>query len=445
MTTDTGLAIKSALKLLGRSNTVDTSEAGSMPTAKTRAVLDFLTASTQEELKNQELNLREMTQSLFDWHEEKRSTKALLHAFNNAIMTEGKYAEAVEITGFISALAPLMQPDRLARLFEAINEVETAYAPARYTVSLYQKLNWLLARYPEERRETLARSLWVVAHKGRWWDITTGVQDEEPAQQQEEEGLQLADLIKDFSTDLALHWTEQRQALFSTASEKKYGSVIRDAIERYSDNQLDEKIVDPDFAVFAGGIKWLAPRERPESPVASLVSVVQQLPEVIDEYEFPEKPKRFNDLFPNIRLYGEQAIARAFPIIREALTLDGQTLNGVQFEVVRNAVELEANKTFMGNCTWSYKGQMEKGMYILFRMHYQGEIYNAATAFNQRNNGDGSWGIREVNSRFNRGAVPQKVRDLFSDLVKQLPGYCLRNNEDAQREVKRKLKVSYKL
>ncbi len=447
MTNDNAIAIQNALAVLSKANPKNVAQEitranTAVPTANTRATLDFLTASTQEELKNQELNLREMTQNLFDWHGEKRSTKALLHAFHNAILSEGKYVEAVEITAYIAALAPLLEPDRLARLFNAIHEVKVSYAPARYTVSLYKKIVRLFAQFNEDRREQLAYSLWVESHQGRWWDLTAG--DVAHNNEGHEEGLTIDGLIEEFTRKQTIRWTEERHALFSQIPERE---DIRDAVATYNDALIKGLQVDPDFSIYAAGLSWLTPLERPESPVGSLLDSLDRLVDLLEDYTFPEKPKKFSELFPDIKLYGDKI---RFPFPMAIMATDGHTVQGVRLEVVDNATLLAENRNYMGNCTWGYKGQMEKATYVLYRLHFAGHIYNGSMLLNHNvgnaRNPNG-WHIGEVNSRHNAGKVPTVVRQVFDNLVHNMPVQAARevqNLQDTEKALKG-FKIQYKL
>lgn len=398
-------AVRNALSFLGSTSTVG-AKSNVVPTARTRAALDLLSSSTSEQLADHQVNLRELSNDLFNWSGKARSNKNVMRALNTALQTDGKYSHAVEITAYVAALAPFLEADRLARVFDAMNEVSTAFAPAKYTLQLSHKLGWLLERYPEERREKLAYSLWVEAHEGRWWDITAGrvagVVDAEPAE--------FESLIESF-TEFKLPWTPTNAERFSHIAED---DRIRESLRKYNDFLMKEKIMDPDIALYASQLSWLNPLERPESPVGSLLDTIKEIVDTV-EYTLPEKPKKFADLFPDIKLYG----GNEFPFPYSVLDTDSRDLlPNVKMELVRNATVLADNRTYMGNCTWSYKNRMEKGEYALYRLHHKGEIYNAAMTLNGNAK---KWGMGEINSRFNRGDVPNNVREAFKNFVNRMP------------------------
>jgi hypothetical protein len=396
-------AIRGALNILGNK----TGNTATVRTAGAKSALDLLADSTLDELIENQVNLREVAVKLFNWGPEPKATKNVIRALNTALNTPGKYSHAVEVTGYISALSPLLQPDRLVRLFSLVNEVETAFAPNRYTLQLSHKMSRLLSRYPEDRREKLAHSLWVESHTGRWWDLTAG--DNVFNNQEQPAALKPAEAKKRF-INRTLTWSPDAAAKLSTMLRDK---EIIEALDEYNDDLAHELPVDPDTAVLASNLPWLTPVERPESPIGSLLDTVQTLVKELD-YELPEKPKKFSELFPNIRMYG----GKQFPFPASVYMRDNVVLvPGVVGSIIQDSVRLAENRDYMGNCTWSYKDRMEAGSYVLYRITAQnGDIYNAS--MNLRN---GKWSVSEVNSRFNRSNVPQIVHTAFAEFVKSLP------------------------
>jgi hypothetical protein len=207
-----------------------------------------------------------------------------------------------------------------------------------------------------------------------------------------------------------LTWSPDAAAKLSTMLRDK---EIIEALDEYNDDLAHELPVDPDTAVLASNLPWLTPVERPESPIGSLLDTVQTLVKELD-YELPEKPKKFSELFPNIRMYG----GKQFPFPASVYMRDNVVLvPGVVGSIIQDSVRLAENRDYMGNCTWSYKDRMEAGSYVLYRITAQnGDIYNAS--MNLRN---GKWSVGEVNSRFNRSNVPTIVRTAFAEFVKSLP------------------------
>jgi hypothetical protein len=406
------LAIRNALSLVGVEQNSEHKTANVVPTSKTRSAIDLLADSSPEKMLDHQVNLREVASGLFNWSGKTRTTKSVIRALNVALTTPGKYHHAVELSAYISALSPMMEPDRIARLFTALNEVETAYSPARYTLQLSHKLSKILSEFNEDRRERLAYSLWVEAHKGRWWDLTAGEQQEAPAVDEaepaKEELMPRKELIELF-TNFKLPWNTSNVYQISKLPENE---EIREALQNYNNSLLKGKIVDPDIALLASYIPWLEIDERPESPIGSLLDNLIMLKNEID-FDFPEKPKSFAALFPNITFYG----GANFPFPNSILVNDGKNLTkDAKLEVVKTATDLAANRTYMGNCTWSYKSRMEQGHYVLFRVHHNGEIYNGSLTLNNNR-----WRLGEINSRFNRGQVPNEIRSAFTAFIGKLP------------------------
>lgn len=417
-------AVQNALAFLGASNPTK-KVSNAVPTAKTRAALDLLAGSTPEQLTIDRIDLRQLTEDLFNWGETPKASKTLMRGLSTALNTPDKYSHAVELTAYIAALAPLLEPDRLTRLFTAINEVETAYAPSRYTMQLSRRLSQLFSRYPQERIEKLAYSLWVEAHKGRWWDLTAGAQ---PVAVDEQETKITGKELLDRYTSGNIAWTPNIAKLFKQIPEN---DLVRETLEQYNNDLLREKAVDPDIALLASYITWLTPDERPESPVGSLIDTLNTIVQEL-EYKLPEKPKKFSELFPDIKLYG----GAQFPFPNSIMFTEGKELvPGVRLEVVNNATQLADNRTYMGNCTWSYKNRMEKGEYVLYRVHNNDEIYNGSLILNKDR-----WRLGELNSRFNRGQVPNNIRTAFERFIAALPPVKVDNELTANKEQFQKLK-----
>jgi hypothetical protein len=307
-------AIRGALNILGHNTTLEVKKSNVVPTAKTRTAIDFLASSNPQKIVDDRIDLRKLSDDLFNWAGEAKSTKTVTKALATALNTENKYSQAVELTAYISALAPLLQPDRLVRLFNVIEEVDTAYAPAKYTMQLSNKLERLLKRYPEERREKLAYSLWVQAHKGRWWDLTAGttinpevlgiaegVEGEHVAGRRIHMEEHFDDVVEAFVQD-RITWGP---LIAEELSQIEENPKIIEALRVYNDKLLRGKLVDPDLGVLSSHIPWLTSTERPESPIGSLLDGLDEIVTLI-EYDLPLKPKSFSELFPNINLYGTE-------------------------------------------------------------------------------------------------------------------------------------------
>lgn len=413
MVSQNTLAVKAAMSLLGAGSKTDRT-VQVVPTAKTRAALDYLAGSSLEELTSQNVNLREVASDLFNWHESgPKATKTVIRALNEALTVPGKYAHAVELVGFLAAAAPHLEPDRIARLFTVVTEVDTAFAPTRYTLQFHARIGKVFNRYSSERAEKLFRSLWVQSHTGRWWDLTAGrlpdVGEIEPV----DIDLTNMDAVVKGYVEGSVPWSPVVADVFRTIPET-YQEPILNFLRAYRHDWSLDKPMDPDIALLASYIPWLESDERLESPVSGLLDLLIQYTELIEGFTFPDKPKQFTDLFPNILLYE----ANVFPFFPSVLKYEKHILTTDSYmEIVQNTHQLQENRDYMGNCTWSYKNRMEKGEYVLFRIHHKGAVYNASMTLNRQRN---TWNVGEVNSRHNRGNVPANIRSAFEALVKEI-------------------------
>ena len=474
-TSDALAAVLRAQQLLGRTGgeLVDpataprrvVSSGGVRPALET-----FAQAATIEDLDAQRVDLKRLMREILDWANKPGETT---RANGNVVKTVVKvlrahdengnslYPQGVEMLGFAAAAAPLIQPDRLARIIAEAPNVATAYAPDRYTLRFYRALKTVLEPYNEQRREQLLTTLWHTAHEGRFWDVTAGVTEVVDNRQrraaQDVEARAAANRAVEEILDGAVRGTDEAHRIIANAlfderlpyNDLTVGLVkelpptteLRDRLAQSSIAVRKGSAVYPDQMVLLSHIPWARPDERPESPIAWLVRQLSSAltPDPDGEGEdaepllkkLPEKPKAFAELFPRDVVVG-------FPHPPAARKLEGKELPGapgVMVEVVKNSAELQANREYMGNCTWMYKDQMEAGGYILFKLWFQGQCYNAALAAP----GNGGWQVREVNSRFNGGNVPQMMRDAVQALAQQMPDR--QNAKDGPKARSRQLRM----
>lgn len=418
----TAIALNDVMNFLGKTSETKRTPNSVVPTAKTRSQINLLASNTAQSLLDNQVNLRVVADGLFNWTEKPRVSKNVIRSMNEALNEPGKYAVAVELAAYLAAWAPLLEPDRLARLFSLVKKTETSYGPARYTLQLHQKIVKIFGEYSPERQEKLAASLWEESHNGRWWNITAGQRVANNP-----EAIAVAEAIEEGTPKTVkeavdaflkgeLPWTPGTAELLKKfpASEK-----IRSVIEEYSMELIKGKAVDPDIALSSSYFSWLEIDERPESPVGSLLNSLIELKTNM-EWEVPAKPQKFSELFPSVRMYG----GNSFPFASNIFATDGISAGGILFEVVKNPIALADNRDYMGNCTWSYKRDMEEGKYVLYRLHYQNHIYNAAMVANRN-----GWTLREINSRHNRGNVPAHVRNAFTTFLRNVQFNELETNE----------------
>jgi hypothetical protein len=460
-------AVGNALALLGRTAPPAAGGAARVspvvsPTQATRTALArLIDLGDIETLNAARLDMKRLCRDLFDWScppGQTKATKAVVKAVAAALLAtdatgRSLYAQAVEMLGFAAAAAPLLEPDRLARLISVAGNVSTAFAPERYTITLAAQLRAIMSHYPDKhgsnqgaRREQLLVSLWEEAHQGRWWDMTSGVVvvrtgtrhrggapvgaeaeevDRARVQAAQEAVRELLAgvtrgtpaahaAITEQLMDGALAYSPQVGEL---VAELPPSEELRGFFSDVAAKLRSGEAIDPDLAVFASSLWWLKPAERPESPITflarTLVAALNPEEEGVEPHKLPEKPKSFRELYP-------QASVTGFPYPEAVRNLHQTRLPGVNrpvlVELIANAAELAANRDFMGNCTYSYKDSCQRGAVVILKLWDGGECYNAAMRHTER-----AWAYQEINSRFNRGGVPADVRAGFDRLIANLP------------------------
>jgi len=470
---DKRVAVEKVLKLLGRATAGPHRPSPALPSARARSAIERLANyGTVEAYSASEPNLKELARDLFDWHNADssvRATKPMARAIGSILTARSDtgvslYPQAVEMLSFAAAASPLLQPDRLQRVIEMAPTVPTAFAPERYTMQLASALQTILGRYSEAKREELLISLWAEAHDGRWWDLTSGLvtivtgHRRRKLEGEEAERRTANDtLIREITAGAGIGTQEAstaiRQALidgalpYHQATQALVAAIPADPELRANMISLAQKLssgetVDPDIAVHASALPWLLPGERPETPITWLLRTLcagltpDAATGVVQVEDMPEKPKSFRALFP-------EASLEEFAISAHVRHLDRTLLPGtgdVVIEVVHNAVELEANRTYMGNCTYSYLAQLRQGRNLLFKLWRGSDCYNAMAY--QSSVG---WNVTQVNSRFNRGGVPADIANAFRALTASLPTAAQTPAEDPSRRQRITARTRYRL
>lgn len=394
---------------------------GVLPTAKTRAALDILANNTAQSLAELRLDIRAFTTDLFAWSGLPRFNKPLMHKVNALINDPVRYQHNIELIAYAVAASRMLDADRLVRVLDTT--VETVYAPARYTLQLAQKLEKAFGQYQPQRQETLIISLWKTAHEGRWWDIHTTDDGQGDVAMTNEE------LVEKFLENSLAYSKAYAKALSNTGPNQQ----IVEKLQHYTHELVRGVPVDPDVAVFSGYLKWVPTQIRPESPVSAVLQTYLELCELI-QYEPPKAPEGFEKMFPNVQLYSGEM----FPYHDSITQLEGQHGN-LRVEVIRTAGALEENRQFMGNCTGSYLQRLLKGTTFILRIHdHAGNVYNAAASGSE----GGQWRLGEVNSRHNRGQVPNNVREFAATAVGNLPRVQLNSEYAKIQELNERVKAA---
>lgn len=495
-------AVENVLALLARANGTPTATPGSgtapvrasVPSARARAVIEHLVQlGTIEALDATSPNLKVMCRDLFDWHSpdgQNRASGNVVKAFGRALTARDDaghslYSQAVEMAGFAAAAAPLLQPDRLARIIDLAPTVTSAFAPERYTMQLTGALRTVLSRYPEQRREQLLATLWTSAHDGRWWDMTSGVvtiKVENPrrrrrnaadaeAEEAADEAAQAAEAEAARVRREVLAGVAPEDVALTTAVESllagtlaytpstatlvhsvPHSAAMEEVMVELADRMRKGEAVDPDRALTASHLPWLLPSQRPESPITWLAKTLvrsitpDEQTGQIDRDAMPAKPKAWKDLYPLAELVG-------FPYPPEIRALHRSVVPGTDatdtpaiIELITNPAELAANRDYMGNCTWSYKDRLESGQNVLFKIWHGQDCFNVALARGEQwaqqtvNQPGARWVLREMNSRFNEAyrrpeLISREVRAGVDAILAALPN-CTPLPDRKQREAK---------
>jgi hypothetical protein len=407
-----------------------------LPTAIARRIIDgFAQATTPEEAAETCGSLKVALRDVLNWANPKfsKSTKAVarsvgeLFAATNA-KGEPLYCQAVEMVSFLSVIAPLLEPDRLARIADHALTTESAFGPTLYAIGPSGQLKKLLAGYNEDRREKLLISLWDSIHDGRWWNHTSPLannpngRNKRQSQQKREEreaiAAQIRELINEHgecTIELLTKAVQTRTLSYSDPAAELMRRILPDTPRAH---RLFVEALrasdDEDHRILASHISALRASERPESPLSHMVALLLAVrggPAEFDPTEMPPDPETWEDLYP-------EASMDAFPLAPAVRAIQSATLPGleeVRISVLRNANLLKLNSEYMGNCTGSYHLYCQRGERVVFFSSYNGGEYNYSFFR------DGPhYRVGEVNSRFNRGNVPPEFRLAVENLCANL-------------------------
>ncbi len=409
--------------------TTRTSAAVSLPTARAVKAVDYLaSAGSADVLRSRENNLKVILRDALDWDNPKftRSTKAVAKAIGMLLLGSGQdghstYQTGVELVGYLTVIAPLLEPDRLARVAAHAAETTNAAGPIRYHLGTHSQLKMILAPYKDDRVEHLVISLWDAAHDGQWWEHTTGVRSAGrrrrnlPPEQVEVVREQLERVLGGArvpTADLLAEAIAVRELSFSQdaiAAMRRTPEPDHAGYQRFTSALRDSD--DNDHRVLAAYLPWLSVTDRPESPIPQMVAVLLTAcggASDFDAGEMPERPADWGDLYP-------AASRQPFPFPEGVLALHGARmpgLPGADAMLMKNADQLRKNANYMGNCTFSYRARCEQGSCAIGRFTHRGVDYNFSVVSHA-----GRWSLGEINSRFNRGRVPQDVRASAAQLA----------------------------
>lgn len=424
-------AITTALRLVnGQTSTPDEGAArapvSALPSARFRVAVDALAGKgTYVALDASRPNLKALISDVVNWTGKPRATKPLTKVVGATMSgTDGKggslYPQSLEMLSFLALCAPLLEPDRLARVAALAAQTPNAYKPIRYLVKPAAQLQKLLARYSDARRETLLASLWVTAHEGRWWDATGGtpvgrrrrnVGVAVEAEQAEAIAEQIERVLQGTAAPTARTIAdafEARALTFSTQAAEILGGMRIASEDDRRALVAHTAHPDADVPVLLSYVRDLLPDERAESPIAALIeALVRDLADdIANKDAMPAKPEEWDELYP-------AASREGFPMSNQLRQLDKAALPGVpgaKIVMMRHADMLQRNATHMGNCTFSYRTRSENGQAFIGHVATATGEYNFAVVVRAgARDGSVTYALGETNSRFNRGDVPPEI------------------------------------
>ena len=400
-----------------------------MPSAKARHTLERLIHGNPTVFDNEPL--KPAVQSLFNWDGKNHTNKPLIRIFDEVIKNKGTYPQAVEMIGFLSAASPLLEADQIARILEHAKTTKTAFAPTLYTLTFAQRIKDAFEYLSPERRERMILGTWETIHNGRWWNTTAAI-TEHVQQEAVLSGKDVLDTFKKYAKEhsqdevTALQtldhaiWTEQGQANFHNEIKDNLVREVAQVAEIFRKQLVLGYAINPDAAIYLSAVPWLAPDQRPESPISSVLKLLNS---IYDNEELdlkkPKKPNKFSEYFENTGL-DISSLGQIDYIFDPNIvnTMEGQNLlPGVPLKLIASKAKLRENAKHMGNCTLSFESNMDRGEYALFyaKDERTDEEYNLAVHLV-----NSKWVVREVNSRYNRG-VSSAIRDAFSNIVSRVP------------------------
>lgn len=393
-----------------------------LPTAKSRKALDLLVNSVPADF--QELNLKEFLQDLFNWDGKNHVNKPLIRVFQESL--NAKYSQTVEFTGYMVAMAPMLEADQIARMYDIVKDTETSFAPTLYTVNFHSNLKRAFAGLSPQRVEKLGLSLWKEAHNGRWWNMTVGVNNVAEEQGTVSPEVIYTNLLKiKQSADEAevmqnIIWSPQNQEQFRKFMNKKLDKDIAVLAETFRKQLMSGAAVTPDVAIFLSAIDWLAPNQRPESPINSLLRNLVRLREEDESFRMPKKPNTIRDMFPHLEITVDKDKID-FPVdpqILESVRNKSFFESADKLDLILSKNALAQNANHMGNCTAGqhYTKKISEGKCAILYIQVGNSEYNAALNLSYNN----KWTLGEVNSRYNRGQVPTELQKSLAKSVQNL-------------------------
>ncbi len=385
----------------------------------------LIDAGDIDSLMAQRLDLKKLIRSIFNWapRANPKATGTVVKACANAMMSKDDqenslYPHAVEMISYAAAIAPLLEPDRVAAVITEVANTKTAYAPILYTATTTATLKRLISHYPIKRQEQLLVSLWQTSHDGRWWNATAKPSGRKWKKNRTEAIADWVDGGEEGVTGVTDHTLFQQYL----ASELGYSEHARTRLAnmKLSKTQVEQirrvnhTSGDPDVNLLTSAFHGLEPSQRSENPIPLMLETLEiKLAGESVKTHLPAKPNAWAELYPESSL-------EAYPIPKELLAWDDCTLPGLEaatIKVLRNESELRGNADYMGNCTagWDSRSKNGKDFITLVRM----DTFAINVEFRYAN---GNWTLGQVETRVlaRQGPVPIEINQALNRLVGRL-------------------------
>lgn len=324
------------------------------------------------------------------------------------ILAEGgaeSYSQMAEMVSFFALAAPLLEPDRLARIAQMITTTTSAYRPMRYPVVPARELATALTSFPQQRREILLASLWEESHRGRWWEATVVGDTPDPEQPRPRRGA--PDAAEHIATVAGLlQLSGEGNLHFSHGAIQDLQRLKAPSVPQLRQLAALSRSSHPDTKVLLAHMRQLPPDSRPESPIPAMISIMvrSRQPVLGRRNLLAERPRTWAELHPVGT--DEQFATPAALVQFHRKEIPG--LVGSNLFVITTLAGLQANKTHMGNCTLGYRVACATGDTTILRLDYDRSEYNIEV-----NYGRGVFSLGQVNTRFNRGAGDPLVSEMM--------------------------------
>lgn len=339
------------------------------------------------------------------------------------------YAKTADILGLASTFSGFLTPEGIIRIVELVHDetIVSAYAPASEMVATVLNLDTIIYDLPEDHRCDLLIDLTKVSHHGRWSDYTAGrtsatrrahVGHIEAPFAQVPGDLQR---LKDSTVIKRVLNGELNYNTTGIITRLQNVGTIEPVLVAQIYTASHNAHIDPDLAALLSYLP-LRSTHLPPTPVPQMINILS--------HDIGVMREAGNDMLldqirqsrvwaewhpdPDLEMYPYPAyIYRTHGMrIQDHADNNGE----IVVEIVNCPAALHANKEYMGNCTYTYNQQCKNGTYVLWRLHYRGNIYNAAITSDNRG-ANNHWREREINSRHNGGNVPESVRAVWRELI----------------------------